>query len=66
MSEVSLYVQSFDPARVRGHFPVEWPLSRRAKRERLPRVERLSPESQGQNLAMTVLCVPESGRDLLI
>jgi len=42
------------------------PLSRRAKRERLPRLERLSPESQGQNLAMTVLCVPESGRDLLI
>ena len=30
----------------------------RAKREQLTRFQRLLPESQGQHLALTVLCVP--------
>ena len=37
----------------------------RAKRERLTRFEGLLPESQGQNQAVTVLRVPDSGRDWL-
>ena len=32
----------------------------RARREHLTRVEGLAPESQGWNLALTVLCVPYS------
>ena len=38
----------------------------RAKKEQLKKIEGLSPESQGQNLAVKVLCVPrllDNGRD---
>ena len=38
----------------------------RAKREHLDMFQGLLPESHGQNLALTVLYVPESGLDCLI
>ena len=54
--EVSTTCQHTPPSPLNPRFPVRF----RAKREQLKRCQGLHPESQGQNLALTALCVPYS------